>query len=101
MGLMRIHLRYFAAAEAALGRPEEDLDIADGATIQSVMNQLAPAELAMASLSQSQRPQTNRDQTARVLERCSFLVNGVATGDRERVLHADDKIDVLPPFAGG
>ncbi|MEO6828055.1 MAG: MoaD/ThiS family protein [Microbacteriaceae bacterium] len=98
---MRIHLRYFAAAEAALGRPEEDLDVPVGATIQSVLSRLVPAELAMASLDQSRRPRVDQAHIAQVLGRCSFLVNGVATGDRERVLHADDKIDVLPPFAGG
>jgi molybdopterin converting factor small subunit len=36
-----------------------------------------------------------------VFARCSFIVNGVATTDRARVLDDGDSLDVLPPFAGG
>jgi sulfur-carrier protein len=36
-----------------------------------------------------------------VLDRCSFLVNGIATTDRVTPLGDGDVLDVLPPFAGG
>lgn len=36
-----------------------------------------------------------------VLSRSSFLLNEVAVRDHTTVLHADDTVDVLPPFAGG
>lgn len=38
---------------------------------------------------------------ARVLPRCSFLVEGVAVRDRAVGLTAGATVDVLPPFAGG
>lgn len=36
-----------------------------------------------------------------VIARCSFLVNGVATTDHTVELVDGDRVDVLPPFAGG
>jgi sulfur-carrier protein len=36
-----------------------------------------------------------------VLNRCTFLVNGIATTDRATPLSDGDVLDVLPPFAGG
>ncbi len=38
---------------------------------------------------------------ARVLDRSSYLVDGVACHDRTAPLPADATVDVLPPFAGG
>ena len=35
------------------------------------------------------------------IERSSLLVNAVACTDHSRVLADGDRIDVLPPFAGG
>ena len=36
-----------------------------------------------------------------VLPRCSYLVNGVAVTDEAARLLPGDRLDVLPPFAGG
>lgn len=36
-----------------------------------------------------------------VIERCSFLINGLAITDRDTLLVEGDRVDVLPPFAGG
>jgi molybdopterin synthase sulfur carrier subunit len=36
-----------------------------------------------------------------VIAKCSFLVNGVAESDPARALVDGDRVDVLPPFAGG
>ncbi|TEX46250.1 MAG: hypothetical protein B7C55_14360 [Actinomycetales bacterium mxb001] len=38
---------------------------------------------------------------ATVLERCSTLVDGVATADPQTTIAPGVRIDVLPPFAGG
>ena len=38
---------------------------------------------------------------ALVLQKCSYLCDGVAVRDRAIVLRAHQNIDVLPPFAGG
>ncbi len=40
-------------------------------------------------------------ELARVLERCSFLLDEVAVRDRETALPDHATVDVLPPFAGG
>jgi molybdopterin synthase sulfur carrier subunit len=38
---------------------------------------------------------------ADVLPRCSYLVNGIAVSDEDARLLPGDRLDVLPPFAGG
>jgi molybdopterin converting factor small subunit len=38
---------------------------------------------------------------ATVLQRCSFLCDGVAVRDRTEPLRTNQTVDVLPPFAGG
>jgi len=38
---------------------------------------------------------------AAVLVRGTYLVEGVATTDRDAPLTADSTVDVLPPFSGG
>ena len=40
-------------------------------------------------------------ELAKVLERCSFLLDEVAIRDRDTVLGGDSTLDILPPFAGG
>jgi molybdopterin synthase sulfur carrier subunit len=79
---MQVQVRYFAAAKAATGMAEETRDLPDGATIGAFLADLASSSPA-------------------VFARCSFIVNGAATTDRERVLDHGDQLDVLPPFAGG
>jgi len=37
----------------------------------------------------------------RILEQCSFLVDGLIVHDREKLIVAGSMVDVLPPFAGG
>ncbi len=41
------------------------------------------------------------DEARVVLSRCSFLVNSVAASDADAPLTEGDRVDVLPPFAGG
>ncbi|WP_431803552.1 MoaD/ThiS family protein [Microbacterium sp. bgisy203] len=77
-----VTVRYFAAAKAALGAAEERVDAADVVDLAALIAR-APA---------SARP---------VLERCSFLVDGVTTTDLTTPLRPGILVDVLPPFAGG
>ena len=79
---MQVQVRYFAAAKAATGVGEETRDLPAGATIGGFLDDLGSTSAA-------------------VFARCSFIVNGVATTDRARVLDDGDSLDVLPPFAGG
>lgn len=41
------------------------------------------------------------EAAARVIDRSSFLLNAVACTDRDQILREGDRVDVLPPFAGG
>lgn len=79
-------IRYWAAARAAAGVPEEPYDAA------TVAEALASASLA-------------RDaEFGRVLSRSSFLINGDPVGKRPHdavELPEDGVLEVLPPFAGG
>lgn len=73
-------VRYFAAAVDAAGREEERLT---ASTVGELRDTLLASYPAMAA----------------VLERGSFLVDGVVTRDPARALGA--RVDVLPPFSGG
>lgn len=79
-------VRYWAAAKAAAGTAEEDRAAGDLAALLTAAAEQHGPDLA------------------RVLERCSYLVDGVAVGERAPaavVLTDGAVVDVLPPFAGG
>ena len=79
----RIAVRLFAGAAAEYG--------ADAATVRAHTLQGAiDALTAGASAS-----------AAQVIGRSSVLLNAVACTDPERILAEGDRLDVLPPFAGG
>ncbi|UYG17136.1 MoaD/ThiS family protein [Brachybacterium huguangmaarense] len=78
-----IEVRLFAAAAAALGT---DLAEAPGRTVAEVIAALSARTDA---------------EGARVLGRSSVLVNAVACRDHDRRVFPGDRLDVLPPFAGG
>ena len=77
------NVRYFAGAAEAAGVEAERLEAATVGDLVAQMGATRGAELA------------------RVLTRCSLLVNGVRTDDPAAVLSSTDAVDVLPPFAGG
>lgn len=80
---MSVLVRYFAAAAEAAGRSEELWD-EPVATVGELRDALAGRYGAAMS---------------RVLDTGSFLVDGVVSRDRARAL--GQRVDVLPPFAGG
>ena len=84
--LTTVTVRYFAAARAAAGVELERLDVPTDGTVHDV---LVAARARHGS------------ELARVLERCSFLLDEVAVRDRDATLHEGATLDVLPPFAGG
>ena len=75
-------VRYFAAAQEAAGRAEEQVTV--GATAGALRDWLA---------------QRYGPAMQRVLDTGSLLVDGTVTRDPARPLRA--RVDVLPPFAGG
>lgn len=78
-----VEVRLFAAAAAALGTDRAE---APGRTVAEVLDALG---------------ERTDDDGRRVLARSSVLLNAVACSDRGRRLSAGDRLDVLPPFAGG
>ncbi|SDB84177.1 Molybdopterin converting factor, small subunit [Sanguibacter gelidistatuariae] len=76
-------VRYFAGAAEAAGVDSETLEAATVGDLLVRMGETRGAPLA------------------RVLTRCSLLVNGVRSGDPAAPLSPADAVDVLPPFAGG
>ncbi len=76
-------VRYFAAARAAAGLPEETLSAGTLAELRDLMVEL------------------HGERLAAVLKVASFLVDGVARRDLIAALPEGATIDVLPPFAGG
>lgn len=75
-------VRYFAAAAEAAGREQEQIE---AGTVGALRTALA---------------ERHGDTLARVLQRCSVLVNGERSED-DAALAPGDVVDVLPPFAGG
>jgi molybdopterin synthase sulfur carrier subunit len=82
----RVTVRYFAAARAAAGVDTEPIDIAAGSTIDDLLTAVR---------------ERHDPELAKVLERCSFLLDEVAVRDRSAEIPTDATFDVLPPFAGG
>ena len=73
-------VRYFAAAAEAAGREEEHVT---ASTVGELRGTLLASYPALAA----------------VLEKGSFLVDGVVTRDPTRTITA--RVDILPPFSGG
>jgi molybdopterin synthase sulfur carrier subunit len=80
----RVQVRYFAAAAEAAGTEEEALALPTAATVGALRALL---------LARYGEPM------GRVLKSGSFLVDGVVSRDDARAI--GDRVDVLPPFAGG
>lgn len=81
---MNVTVRYFAAAADAAGRLEETITFDEGATLVDLKTVLA---------------ERHGDAMTRVVETGSFLLDRVVRRDPTYPLA--DRVDVLPPFAGG
>lgn len=80
--MAEVAVRYFAAAAEAAGREEESLPHPGTVgALRAVLLERYGAPMA------------------RVLASGSFLVDGVVSRDDSR--HLGQRVDVLPPFAGG
>ncbi|MFJ5777451.1 MoaD/ThiS family protein [Streptomyces sp. NPDC093094] len=84
--MAKVTVRYWAAAKAAAGVAEERFEAGTLAGALDAARERHPGELA------------------RVLLRCSFLVDGDPVGTRAHDtvrLAEGGTVEVLPPFAGG
>ena len=82
-------IRYWAAAKAAAGTAQEPY---------------GPAVTLADALAGARERHAGSPEFARVLSRCSFLVNGDPVGTRDHTLVGlpdGATVEVLPPFAGG
>ncbi|RKR73313.1 MoaD/ThiS family protein [Frondihabitans australicus] len=80
-------MRFFAAARAAVGRSEAEVDASTlGDALSEVTAGLAGSKL---------------DRWEDLRSRCSYLVDGVTTRDLATSLEGVAAVDVMPPFAGG
>lgn len=82
---MAVTVRYFAAARETAGVDCSVLTLKTGATVDDAINELCGQS----------------DKMALVLQKCSFLCDGVAIRNRATVLQPHQTLDVLPPFSGG
>ena len=76
-------IRYFAAAAEAAGT---DLEHVDAGTLGELLDDVRARHGA---------------DLARVLARCSLLIDGTRATDASTPLTDGGTVDVLPPFAGG
>ena len=79
-------VRYFAAARAAAGTEDETVELAPGATVADLIEAVTAR---------------HDPEFARVLLRCSYLLDEVAVRDMSQQVADGAALDVLPPFAGG
>ncbi len=82
---IQVTVRYFAAARAAAEAESETVVLRPGTTVGELLERLAVPGSRLAA----------------VLNRCSYLCDGIAVRDETQPLRPGDTIDVLPPFAGG
>ena len=81
-----VTVRYFAAARAAAGVHQEQLEVFGEGWVRLVLE--AATDRHGAPL-------------ARVLQRCSYLLDEIAVHGEMTPVRDGQVLDVLPPFAGG
>ena len=83
--MIQLTVRFFAAAGAAAGSETAVLELQPGATVADALAKLCGQS----------------EELALVLQKCSYLCDGIAVRNRATALQAHHTLDVLPPFAGG
>ena len=92
MSTFSVH--YFAAARAAAGVSEEQVTLPDdegNASLAAVLDYVAETHTGTTQAGKS---------LADILDNCSILIDGVRA-DADASVKDAQRIDVLPPFAGG
>jgi len=96
-----VTVRYFAAARAAAGGAEELLTVPALAEISMADAGHAPAARVTVAAVLSVASDRHGPGLARVLLRCSYLLDEVAVHGTDTGVRDGQVLDVLPPFAGG
>ncbi|MCX6430588.1 MAG: MoaD/ThiS family protein [Actinobacteria bacterium] len=77
-----ITVRFFAAARDAAGISQAQVDAENLHDLIEILSK-------------------ENSHLRRILEQCSFLVDGLIVHDRDKLITPGSAVDVLPPFAGG
>lgn len=85
-----MEINYFAAARAARGVEQEKRENPP-ATLGELLDELA---------AENPEPPAPGLALGEVLDRCSFLLDG-HRAPRDAALDGIERLDILPPFAGG
>ena len=92
---LQVTIRYFAAARAAAGLPEETLPVA-ASEPDDPAGHLTSVGAVVALIAER-----HGSALTRVLPRCSYLLDEVAVHGPATPVRDGQVLDVLPPFAGG
>jgi molybdopterin converting factor small subunit len=84
-GGSQLTVRFFAAARAAAAAETAEISLERPTTVAEIVEELCSRSADL----------------AQVLQRCSYLCDGIAVRDLECELRPGQTLDVLPPFAGG
>lgn len=90
-----INVHFFAAARAAAGQSQQGIELSELSAGAPTITDLTQW------LEKNHSGRTPSGMTlGHVLQQCSFLVNGTRA-EHEVKLTDGDRVDILPPFAGG
>ena len=100
-----VTVRYFAAARAAAGVPEEALTVPTVPPVPTpapgqAVDGPGPREASVGAVLEAAIGR-HGSRLATVLRRCSLLLDEVAVHGTGTPVRAGQLLDVLPPFAGG
>ena len=93
---VQVTVRYFAAVRAAAGVTEETLPVAPVASAGEKGDLFTTVGAVVAAITDRHGP-----ALARVLPRCSYLLDEIAVHGLTTPVQDGQVLDVLPPFAGG
>jgi molybdopterin synthase sulfur carrier subunit len=99
--LVWVTVRYWAAARAAAGVAEERLTLTGPADLSTADIGGVPSGEVTVGTVLAEASDLHGPGLARVLQRCSFLLDEVAVHGVHTVVRDGQVLDVLPPFAGG
>jgi molybdopterin synthase sulfur carrier subunit len=96
LSTVRVTVRYFAAARTAAGVTEETLQVGSVEPDGDKGDLATTVGAVVTEITVRHGP-----DLARVLPRCSFLLDEVAVHGVSTPVRDGQALDVLPPFAGG
>jgi molybdopterin synthase sulfur carrier subunit len=94
---MKLRVQYTAQLRAAIGRPEEEIDLPDGSSLEALLDHLVSQQGAAAATHLVTSSGEIRSSLLIVVNGTAMPVHSAA----ERQLKEGDVVLLLPPIAGG